>query len=68
MNQLHQAQWQNILVEDPISTLTVNLGKGNHIIIRPALKKECASFMFPNCIFFCLAKKCMHIQKPNLCP
>lgn len=41
---------QNILVEDPIPTETVNLGKRSHIIIRPALKNECASFMFPSYI------------------
>jgi len=31
---------QNVLVEDPISTETVNLGKSSHIIIRPDLKNE----------------------------
>lgn len=63
MNELHRAQWtlKKVLVEDPISTATVNLGKRGHIIIRPALKNESAPFMFPICINH-LAKKCVHIQ------
>ena len=63
MNQLLHAQCtvQNILVEDPISTKAVNLGKRSHIVIRPALKNECEHFMLPSCIF-CPVKKCVHIQ------